>query len=372
MNESRESGWGERIMGVVVLVTFVSVLLSLIFVARPVADGDGASDEASGGDAPAVTPVCDTSIIYRCFDPNVADYRTLIESGVPRDVAVSIIKWRESGKIYSIKEDVALVYNLSDSLYFALEPYIVIGEEFRLKPKVEQPRKDDGDYVERRERHMLSVELEPFMLDTVSSGYLRGLGFSVREAETVLRYRDMIGGYRSFEEFEECYAVDSVMSARLKGYIQFPERDSVVGYGRVRSGELVELNSADSLTLIGVSGIGPKSVVQIMRYRELLGGYYSPMQISELEVVKEDNFIRILPQIWCDTAQIKKININFAAPKALETHPYLTSKMLRKIINKRDLKGGWSTIDEMIEDNIFTEDEAQRIAPYLDFGTLPE
>jgi hypothetical protein len=187
MNESRESGRGERIMGVVVLVTFVSVLLSLIFVARPVADGDGASDEASGGDAPTVPPVCDTSIIYRCFDPNVADYRTLIESGVPRDVAVSIIKWRESGKIYSIKEDVALVYNLSDSLYFALEPYIVIGEEFRLKPKVEHPREDDGDYVERRERHMLSVELEPFMLDTVSSGYLRGLGFSVREVIEVAR-----------------------------------------------------------------------------------------------------------------------------------------------------------------------------------------
>ena len=84
------------------------------------------------------------------------------------------------------------------------------------------------------------------------------------------------------------------------------------------------------------------------------------------------NFIKILPQIWCDTAQIKKININFAAPKALETHPYLTSRMLRKIINKRDLKGGWSTIEEMIDDNIFTKEEAMRIAPYLDFGTLPE
>ena len=96
------------------------------------------------------------------------------------------------------------------------------------------------------------------------------------------------------------------------------------------------------------------------------------MQISELEVVTEANFIKILPQIWCDTAQIKKININFAAPKALETHPYLTSRMLRKIINKRDLKGGWSTIEEMIDDNIFTKEEAMRIAPYLDFGTLPE
>jgi hypothetical protein len=36
------------------------------------------------------------------------------------------------------------------------------------------------------------------------------------------------------------------------------------------------------------------------------------------------------------------------------------------------LKGGWSTIEEMIDCNILSQDEAQRIAPYLDFGTTPE
>ena len=56
------------------------------------------------------------------FDPNTADYRTLTESGVPRDIAVAIIRWREAGKIYRIKEDLALCYQMTDSLYFALEP----------------------------------------------------------------------------------------------------------------------------------------------------------------------------------------------------------------------------------------------------------
>jgi hypothetical protein len=43
--------------------------------------------------------------------------------------------------------------------------------------------------------------------------------------------------------------------------------------------------------------------------------------------------------------------------------------MLKRLIKQRELKGGWSTIEEMIEDKIFTEDEAARIAPYLSFGT---
>ena len=372
MAESRLSRASERIVGLVLLILIVTVVLFILFAAEPNSDVEVAPVEApielsASNDS-------DTTIIYKCFDPNEADYRALVEAGVPRKVAVSIIKWRESGKVYSIKEDVALVYNITDSLYLALEPYIVIGEEYRLKPKeAVQPNDDDSIYeYEKRERHKLTVELEPFMLDTVSSAYLRALGFSVREAELVLRYRDMIGGYRSYEEFEECYAVDSVMAARLKGYVCFPERETITHYSSVTRGAKLEINSADSLALIAINGIGPKSVVQILRYRELLGGYYSPMQISELEVVTEENFIKILPQIWCDTAQIKKININFAAPNALKTHPYLTSKMLRRIINIRDLKGGWSTIEEMIDDNIFTKEQAERIAPYLDFGTLSE
>ena len=99
-----------------------------------------------------------------------------------------------------------------------------------------------------------------------------------------------------------------------------------------------------------------------------MGGYHSVNQISELKVVTEENFQRILPQICCDSAKIKKININFATSKELEVHPYISNRMLKKIINHRELKGGWSNLEEMIEDDIFSSEEAARIAPYLDFS----
>ena len=89
-------------------------------------------------------------------------------------------------------------------------------------------------------------------------------------------------------------------------------------------------------------------------------------------MVTEENFHKILPQIWCDSAKIKKIFINFARSKELEVHPYVSNQMLKRIVNYRELKGGWSTIEEMIESNILTDEQAARIAPYLDFGTNPE
>ena len=303
------------------------------------------------------------SLELKTFDPNTADYRTMIDAGVPRDVAVSLIKWREAGKVFRIKEDVALCYNLSDSLYFVLEPYITIGEEFRIKPTKKEPQPHHAP------EH--KIEYRPFRIDTATAEYLHTLGFSIRQAKLVVRYRDMIGGYRDMAEFEECYAVDSTMAARLQPYIIFEQPDTTSPQ-REELKLPIDINSADSATLVRLRGIGAKSAMHIIRYRELLGGYYSKSQISELEVVTEENFHKILPQIWCDSAKIKKIFINFARSNELEVHPYISNQMLKRIVNYRELKGGWSTIEEMIESNIVNDEQAARIAPYLDFGTRPE
>ena len=303
------------------------------------------------------------SIELKPFDPNTADYRTMLNAGVPRNVAVSLIKWREAGKVFRIKEDVALCYNLSDSLYFVLEPYITIGDEFRIKPTKKEPQPHHAP------EH--KIEYTPFRIDTASAEYLHRLGFSVRQAELVVRYRDMIGGYHNMAEFEECYAVDSAMATRLQPYIIFEQRDTTTPQ-REELKLPIDINSADSATLVRIRGIGSKSAMHIIRYRELLGGYYSKSQISELEVVTEENFHKILPQIWCDSAKIKKIFINFARSKELEVHPYVSNQMLKRIVNYRELKGGWSTIEEMIESKILSDEEAAKIAPYLDFGTSPE
>ena len=104
-----------------------------------------------------------------------------------------------------------------------------------------------------------------------------------------------------------------------------------------------------------------------MRYRELLGGFYSVKQLAELDVVTESNYERILTQICCDSCKISKIDINFADPKELIRHPYVSAKALRRIVKQRQLKGGWSGIEEMIDDDIFDREEAARLAPYLRF-----
>ena len=175
----------------------------------------------------------------------------------------------------------------------------------------------------------------------------------------------MRGGLRNIEEVRECYVIPSAECDTLARYIIFPEVAT-------DTDPLIELNGADSATLRSIYGIGEKSVVEIIKYRQKLGGFVRVEQLSEVKSVTESNFEKILQQIYCDSCNISKIDINFARPQRLAAHPYISDASLRKLLKTRQLKGGWSRIEEMIDDKIFTRDEAERLRPYLRFTRTGE
>lgn len=286
------------------------------------------------------------------FDPNTATFEEFVSLGLSKSTAASIIKYRRRGKVFSIPEEFAACYGVTDSAYRALKPYISIAPEYAPKP------------FEREEREMRDsiIHYAQFRIDTVTVAYLRTIGFSHRRATAFVRYRDMRGGLRNIEEVRECYVISSAECDTLARYIIFPENTM-----KASPEERIELNTADSATLRSIYGIGAKSVVEIMNYRQRLGGFVRVEQLSEVKSVTESNFEKILQQIYCDSCNISKIDINFARSQRLAAHPYISDRALRKLLKTRQLKGGWSTIEEMIDDKIFTRNEAERLRPYLRF-----
>ena len=318
------------------------------------------------------------------FNPNTYEYEELRSSGVPSAVAAGIVRWRKYGKVYRIKEDLTQVTGMTDSIYAALKPYIIIADSLTPQPKEYEKgsafRKESQTASKRGgEHHTADRKIienftpEKFLIDTASAAYLTRWGFSPKQAEVVVRYRDASGGIYSAEHFKRCYVVSDEMAEKIVPYIIFSTKKEEV-VKEVDQKEtptpkpLVDINTADSATLVAVDGIGPKSASEIIKYRKLLGGYHSVEQLSELKCITESNFEKILHKISCDSFVISKIDINFASPKELERHPYVSAQALRRIIKQRQLKGGWSRIEEMTKQDILSEEEAKRLAPYLRFG----
>ncbi|HCP57964.1 MAG TPA: competence protein ComEA, partial [Alistipes obesi] len=249
-------------------------------------------------------------------------------------------------------------YQVSDSMYDRLEPYIRIGAEYRFRPRRDSAQRLRKPFM-RRQR--VVVPLVPFRIDTMTAKFLRAIGFTKRQAEAIADYNTLIGGFRDEEELCDYPIIGDSAGRRLAEYALFPER-------RRPLHDPVELNTADSAALRSVSGIGAKTVGAILDYRRRLGGFCRAEQLAEVRGVTESNYERILKQISIDSCRISKIDINFATPKALAEHPYIAPRTLRKILKRRQLKGGWSTLEEMIEDGILTREEADRLHPYLRFG----
>ena len=323
------------------------------------------ADLVNSADKPAADTPGTTADSLFAFDPNTIEYHDLCRLGFSRNEALGIVKYRERGKVFEIPEDFASCYQISEDMYRRLRPYINIGEGYRLKS---YGRGGDKEKPANRGEGKRQSELRPFSLDTITAAGLRELGFSVRQAEVIVNYRDMRGGLRSAEEFAECYVVSDEMFARLEPYLVFPEQAVKSSAAR----EPVDLNRADSASLRSVAGIGEKTVVSIMEYRERLGGFVRAEQLAEVRGMTEQNYERICRQIFVDSCVIQKIDINFASAKDLGRHPYIQDKQLRRLLKLRQLKGGWNNTGELVEDKIFTPEEAEKVAPYLLFGPIPQ
>lgn len=361
----------EQRRGAVVLLPLlvVVVLLAVVAERRTPAYVNVAEQQSVEAEEVALQP----------FDPNEYEYEELRAAGLSSEVAAGIVRWRKYGKVYRMKEDVALVSGVTDSIYAALKPYITIADSLAPRSRYVDGDKQWGggggnraSEVKSKEFSKPNAELVQFGIDTVSVEYLASVGFSRKQAEVVVKYRDAIGGIDNEQEFRACYFVSEEMADRLLPYVVFSgvkteKSEPLLEVENAVTERLVEINSADKEALIAVDGIGEKSASEIIKYRELLGGYHSVEQLAELKCVTEENFAKFLSQICCDSCKIKKIDINFAGPKELERHPYVSARTLRRIIKQRQLKGGWSRIEEMTEQNILSGEEAKRLAPYLRF-----
>lgn len=118
-----------------------------------------------------------------------------------------------------------------------------------------------------------------FNPNTVSAGELERLGFSEKQAASIVAYREKGGRFNRPEDFARSYVVSDEMFARLEKWIDIP---------------LLNINEADSAAFDALPGIGPAFARRMVAYRESLGGLYSsPDQLLEIYNFDEERYSKI-------------------------------------------------------------------------------
>ena len=216
------------------------------------------------------------------------------------------------------------------------------------------------DSTEARHKPDNSKPAEPFLFDpnTADSATFVQLGFTPNQVKSILAYRSTGAWFSVPNDFSKLYVVSDDQFQRLKPYIKIAQPSKPF--------KKVELNTADTTELQRLRGIGPYYARQIARYREHLGGFHSAVQLKEIKGIDDERFSLFASQYTLDAKHVKQLNLNMVDEKALKAHPYIGSEAAGKIVKYRQ-QTAISSMEELLESGIFTDEAAGKLSPYLTF-----
>lgn len=129
-----------------------------------------------------------------------------------------------------------------------------------------------------------------------------------------------------------------------------------------------ELNSADTLDLQQLRGIGPCFARRIVNYRTALGGFVSKTQLQEVYGLPPETYRSIAPYLTLDASQVKKLNPNTATLNELKRHPYIDYYQARAIVDYRKNGHTYHNASDLLLVHLMTDSIVQRLTPYLIFS----
>lgn len=216
-------------------------------------------------------------------------------------------------------------------------------------------------------------DFDPNVLD--SAGWVL-LGYSPRQAAVIVRFRDRSGGFRDTAHMSRMSMLSDRMD-QLSEHIRFdpstmpapkqprwhePQAPRPAPAPRPK----VRINSADTVELATLPGIGPAFAGRIARYRQKLGGYHNLDQLAEVYGMDSVRLALIMPRVELDAAPLRTIDINAAVADTLARHPYIGWKLAKVIVAYRQQHGRFHKVDDLRQIVLINEEKFKQLQPYIE------
>lgn len=256
------------------------------------------------------------------------------------------------------------------------EAFRIEVQEFLKQTDLQREPNSKTAFEDYHSRHS-SVKLKPHLFNpnTATLNDFMQMGFTEKQAGSIIKYRYKGGNFSVKEDFKKLYIIDDETYALFYPFIDLPEKTqsdqnlSFKGAPSVeRVNKLVELNTADSTELLSIKGIGPVFASRILEFREKAGGFNNIGQLLDIYGMDSARYEGIARQVGVDTSNVTRIDINHVTLDNLKCHPYLNYYTAKAIIDKRIQKGKLKSAAELTE--VFKNKPGllEKIRPYLEFG----
>ncbi|WP_313383919.1 helix-hairpin-helix domain-containing protein [Chishuiella sp.] len=314
------------------------------------------------------------------FNPNDLTKQEWIQLGFSDKQADIILKYKKIvGGEFISKEEFSKCYVIDEEKYQKLEPYLLLPSKKEVNKDVNTP----------------SVTYKNFNPNDLPQQGWEKLGFSTKQAEIIMKYKQILGGkFTSKEQLKKCFVISDEKYLEMKPYILLPEKTK----------QDEKFSTKQTKAKINYSSFNPnlytekdwqkigftsKQAETIIKYKKILGGKFTNKdQLRKCYVISDEKYIELEPYITFNTnnEQIEqksktKENENVVSktdiknkfnPNDLTKEEWIklgfTEKQANTILNfKKSLGGEFKDAKTLKRCYAISEEKFKEIEPYLYF-----
>lgn len=278
-----------------------------------------------------------------------------------------------------------LVVLILPKVYLQYRP--IKFETGALAAAVEKFRADTVQFMAAESANMLPFEdnfekkggkNEPqlFMFNPNEIGYEEWLqlGFSEKQAAVIERIKAKGFKFYRAEDLKRIHVIGEHGYERLKAFVEIPNyKKAPTPYSASATAPrefmpvpLLDINTADSMAIDKLPGIGAYFTQKILKYRNALGGFVTIEQLAEIRKLPDSTFQKIREKITVLPAvSVRKISVNTHPADSFARHPYVSYKQAQVIVAYRTTHGGFERLEEVQRAGLFSDSVFNKLKPYL-------
>ena len=223
------------------------------------------------------------------------------------------------------------------------------------------------------------IVISPFDPNTTDSSQFVKLGLSPKQASSLIRFRDRIGGFKSKEDVKNVRVLHASLYEKWEPFVALSPAKGIKTTEKYKSDFksnreasrpkwiVLDLNKVDTTELQDLPFIGSGRSKAIVNYRERLGGFCTVEQLKEIRSIPDSVYKIIFPKVKVDGGPYKKLNINSLPSDSLR-HPYINKQLARLIVAYREQHGVFKSPSDLKKIPLVDEEILRKLAPYLLFN----
>lgn len=245
------------------------------------------------------------------FDPNIMNKEQWQKLGFSEKQTATILKYKDIvGGKFTSKEQLKKCYAISEEKFNELASFISLPEIAEAaKSKEYNKIGKKGLTIARR-----------FNPDQFSANDWFKIGFSKRQAEAIIKYKNYLGGsFISKEKFKECFIISPENYSKLQPYLLLPEKNpenfsNFAKRDAVKTKIQYHTFDPNQLDLEGwkTLGFSEKQSITIINYRDrnLRGNFKTPEDLQKCFVISAEKFREMKPYIKFQEKQQEKTDFS--------------------------------------------------------------